>query len=262
MGLAAWCASVLFLIACVSFSSQRLTRGFISLMCVLSIAGGSLTGYVNFYTNMMDSHIYFDSREYTNVSPDESAAAHSDAGAIVFSVGTVIDYARPMSFTFEDTKYCIAPIVAHGDTGLSQVNYFAAGEDCCDGTQGAFTCGDAMDRTARSGIVFHDGSPEWRYLHGSKIEKFMQARNMSMATYGMTASEAPIFLRWTKDLAQARVDMEKDGISFVVKMSFLYLCVCFAFGMVALQAAEKKFGGHMQRLALGLGVTSFRRTER
>jgi len=92
---------------------------------------------------------YEENQKYTNVLPTEPAAAHADAGKIIFSDTARVDSTRSVGFK-AGTVYCVAPIL--DDTQQSKVEYWAAGTDCCQ-QRADFSCDDAWDPKAKSGVV-------------------------------------------------------------------------------------------------------------
>ena len=84
---------------------------------------------------------------YLNVLPSESAAAHADAGKLLFSLDTKVDTSKTVGYRAKHV-YCVAPIM---DYATTVIQYWAVGVDCCQG-RGQFACGDVVD--VKVGMVF------------------------------------------------------------------------------------------------------------
>jgi len=125
---------------------------------------------------------------YSNVDPMSKPGSVADAGYVSFQSGAHVDTSRGVGFV-SGTLWCAAPVVM--DEMATSAGYWAVGTDCCK-RQGSFECGDAQNRSVRSGVVIQDSSP---ILEG-ELPKYMQAARMAAETYGINMPRNPMFIRW------------------------------------------------------------------
>eukprot|EP00440_Ansanella_granifera_P068037 gb/GFBE01073808.1/.p1 GENE.gb/GFBE01073808.1/~~gb/GFBE01073808.1/.p1 ORF type:complete len:320 (+),score=69.79 gb/GFBE01073808.1/:1-960(+) len=79
-----------------------------------------------------------------------------DAGRVVFSKGSRLDFNRSMG-TKGEVTYCVAPIIASPSEALpATFDFWAAGKDCCSAGGLDFHCGAYNISTARGGIRLLD----------------------------------------------------------------------------------------------------------
>merc|ERR1719235_1022190 len=125
---------------------------FLGTLGFVAVIFGTLAGLYNYHTHMFQYWSYDENRSYTNVLPSEPAAAHGDAGKMVFANTARVDTTRAVGYK-AGTTYCVAPIL--DDAQLDRVEYWAAGIDCCP-SRGDFVCDDAWNPKAKSGVVVMD----------------------------------------------------------------------------------------------------------
>lgn len=199
---------------------------------------GALAGFSLSSDNLRDYWPYETMRHYTNVAPDEPAAAHLDAAVIVFMEGARPDVNRAIGYHRQGRTYCTAPIsldASHGNedgTVSSDVQYWAVGLDCCDDTQG-FSCGDSSKSKARSGIVsVKQRTRAQSFFQGNLIgdmSYYEEAIKMNMAKFDLTSPEDHIMLRWVEDIEVAIGNIFKDALKvwfFYELYAFLLALLC------------------------------------
>lgn len=167
---------------------------------------------------------YEENQKYTNVLPTEPAAAHADAGKIIFSDTARVDSTRSVGFK-AGTVYCVAPIL--DDTQQSKVEYWAAGTDCCQ-QRADFSCDDAWDPKAKSGVVLIEPGgifPSNQYF-------FHKAVTEAEAAFDLASAQNPLFLRWVTNPDAVQDDYWRTGIGFLVASTCIYLLFSIIVGAV------------------------------
>eukprot|EP00929_Paragymnodinium_shiwhaense_P007347 TRINITY_DN111251_c0_g1_i1.p1 TRINITY_DN111251_c0_g1~~TRINITY_DN111251_c0_g1_i1.p1 ORF type:complete len:454 (+),score=93.33 TRINITY_DN111251_c0_g1_i1:133-1494(+) len=192
-------------------------------VCMLGVASGALVGYYNHQSGVRDYWAYYEHWQYTNVWPDEPAAAHRDASAIVFAEGARPDPSRSAMYTVGHHAYCAAPVRLAGQAGGSNVQYFAVGKDCCGRDPQVFSCGDAGSLAARAGLVVYDRTTFYDFLLARDYDFYQQASQIAIAKYGLAAAGTPIFLHWTTDIEWANSRIVWDAWIFLLKLDVLSL---------------------------------------
>lgn len=176
-------------------------------MCGLALAFGTMLGLYNYWYHTEAYAVYVTNRAYTNVLPSEPAAAHADAGKLVFSDSARVDTSRSVGF-MDRSVYCAAPIL--DESPSATVGFWAVGLDCC-GARGSFWCDQAAEKTARSGVVFLDQGLFW-----SHRESYMKAVRQAAAVYGFVPEQEPIFVRWVKDPVAAQDEALAYGVGILL----------------------------------------------
>jgi len=210
---------------------------------------GSIVGTSIYLKDCHDYWSFHTKRHYTNVSPDEPAAGHLDASAIIFMEGARPDTSRAMSYRRYKTTYCVAPMALDESYSAdveaavsSNVQYWAAGKNCC-GTGQGYTCGDVDKPEARAGLVISDMTGEDAVgkglLSDDDIGYYNQAVLMAMAKYDMTSPDERIYVHFVHGLEEA---VHAELQAALKSWTFAILAViplCLATGiMVVLVAAD------------------------
>jgi hypothetical protein len=210
--------------------------GFMAMTCCLAAFFGSLLGYYNYVHVVSRFWEYYEHRRYTNVMPDELAAAHADAAAIVFTPGTAPDITRPVGFQVGHHVYCVAPITIRGvELTTPDVQYWAAGKDCCK-ARSEFKCGASTEPSARAGITMRNAS---HYVDFERLRDaifFRQAIEMAKASYGLTSAPEPLFMHWVKDIEAGLSDVFTKAWVNLIQMSLIYLALSVFIGYGAMSA--------------------------
>jgi hypothetical protein len=203
---------------------------YLGFLCSLAIFMGIILGMYGYHEFMLTYYSYNEYRVYTDVLPSEPAAAHQDAGTMVFTEDSRVDTTKALGYK-TGTVYCVAPIL--DDSQASRVEYWAAGIDCCS-QRADFNCDDSWDPKAKSGVVIIDnGSPVT-----SKYDMYMKAVHQAEAAYGVVAAPVPIFVRWVTDPVKVEQEYWTWGIGFLVICSAIYLFVSIILGTL-LHMAQK-----------------------
>jgi len=193
------------------------------LLSVLCLEGvlGALAGGWAWSCGAIDYWSYGEHWQYTNVWPTELAAAHRDASALVFAQGAAPDLMKSASYAVGGHTYCVAPIaMSTSDLEVPDVQYWAAGRDCCLDGQGAgdnhFACDDAGKDGARAGLVLRS--------HTQEAEYFNEAAHRAKAQFNIVSTtEQPIFVRWVRDLEAGRMDFWRRTLAVAFELILLYL---------------------------------------
>lgn len=216
------------------YYSLELTDPFVWALVIgsITVIVASMAGYYNYCRIASDYWSYHEHRHYGNVWPDELAAAHMDASAIVFPMGAKADVARARGFATGHHVYCVAPVIMQAAVSEARpVQFWAAGMDCCDPQGNKFTCGEAGTFTAHSGLVVRNQTDIFDDFSVRELVRFMDAANMSAAMYGFQTSHEPMFVRWASDLAQARLARLHDAVWFWFSSILKWLVLCVIFGV-------------------------------
>mmetsp|Transcript_44212 Transcript_44212/g.127753 ORF Transcript_44212/g.127753 Transcript_44212/m.127753 type:complete len:280 (-) Transcript_44212:84-923(-) len=157
-----------------------------------------------------------ETNSYANVLPTERAAGFADAGKVSFADGATLDVSKAIGFKDAST-YCVAPVV---DTLQGAfVQFWAVGVDCCP-ERGGFTCDDAWNPLARSGVVVQDASGE-----------YAAAIKMAEAAYSIASADKHLLVRWVVDPEMVELDYWRVGVAILLGAMLLFPV---AFGMAAM----------------------------
>lgn len=212
---------------------------FLGMLGIVAVIFSTLAGLYNYHTHMFQYWSYDENRSYTNVLPSEPAAAHGDAGKMVFANTARVDTTRAVGYK-AGTTYCVAPIL--DDSQLDRVEYWAAGIDCCP-SRGDFVCDDAWNPTAKSGVVILDSDS----FFPAKRDYYLKAVAQASSAFQMTSAEEPLLVRWVSDPQQIQDDYWRGGVGFLLAIIFIYLLVSIVLGamlhMFAKRTASGQAGG-------------------
>mmetsp|Transcript_37959 Transcript_37959/g.80706 ORF Transcript_37959/g.80706 Transcript_37959/m.80706 type:complete len:410 (+) Transcript_37959:121-1350(+) len=201
------------------------------LLCGLAVLAGAAAGFYIYSSVACDYWKFGEHRMYTNVWPDELAAAHRDASAIVFAQGARPNLQMSVSYRTGSHTYCVAPVVMHAQMMGPQIQFWAAGLDCCGGRGEA--CNDAADPRARAGLVVHNRTGP---LHGfipNEAEHYAEAARMATAKFGLLSAERPIFVRWVREPEVARDHYLRDAWLHWFETGCLFLPLSMLMGLGA-----------------------------
>jgi hypothetical protein len=194
---------IIFLIGALSFlvllsgaMSNDFGRAVYGILFLIATVTACLAGFENYSHRLFHYWSANEGRQYTNVRSDSLAAAHADAGVLVFTDEAVVDTTKTIGYKSGET-YCVAPISRKDQSHASVIQYWAAGVDCCNG-RGFFSCDDATDKAAKSGLVIREQASS--IFFKSELDYYMHAVEMSTEVYGLTAAKELFFVRWTTDV--------------------------------------------------------------
>mmetsp|Transcript_66331 Transcript_66331/g.158695 ORF Transcript_66331/g.158695 Transcript_66331/m.158695 type:complete len:312 (+) Transcript_66331:148-1083(+) len=210
---------------CALFSAVRGRRPayfylMLGMLGFLAIGTGCAVGELNNLTNMTRYWEYEGQRDYTNVDPTESALTHLDAGTIEFAAGTWLDLEHSVGY-HSGSFYCVAPVLGSQRYSVANIQYMAAGVDCC-GQRGSFTCNDSGDHTVVSGLVYLESDPN--------VAEFRKAAEQAAAVWGMQVSQDALFLQWVRDPDSAQRGYRRQAILFAIMTSGIALVTFVVIG--------------------------------
>jgi len=193
---------------------------------VLAVVFGIVFGALNFDHHMYPFYSYAYHTEYANVLPSEGAAAHADAGKIIWSASARVDHTRAVGFKGLHT-YCVAPVL--DDSDMSRIGFWAAGFDCC-GARGSFWCDEAGHPMAYAAVPFKE--PQ---ILGLDHDGFRKAIKLAEASFNIHAEKEPLLVKWVTNPVQYEWQMLYLGVSTYV------LCCMAALICAVLTAAFINF---------------------
>lgn len=148
------------------------------------------------------------------VSAMSPPAAIADAGTLLFSASARLDLNRVLGRRSQEDgeTYCVAPILS--DAESTEANIWAAGVGCC-GHGWSFRCDDAGVLGASTGLVLFD--PDWQ------LQQFRRSAVQAAAFYGLHLPPRPVFVRWVKNVNDAR----STNLVGAIIMLLVECCVYF-----------------------------------
>jgi len=182
-------------------------------VCAAAVFIGGMVGTSLHLTDLVDYWPFYQKRHYTNVAPDELAAAHSDASVLVFMEGARPDGSRYAGYWRYGNMYCVAPIaidaaqVQSEEPISSVVQYWAIGKNCCGVNQG-FACDDAQNNMARAGLVMSTKKDDDTLFQGilanNDMAYYEEAVLMSLTKFDLISPPERMFVRFVADIQTAR----------------------------------------------------------
>jgi len=173
-----------------------------------AILAGGVVGTSVHLKQLVDYWPYYQKQHYTNVAPDEPAAAHSDASVLVFMEGARPDATRATSYKRNKVLYCAAPIDVEDSEDATQttnIQYWAIGQDCC---KNGFTCDDATNSKARSGLVKNkmEGADliGQGILSNDDMNYYDKAVLMAVTKFDLTSPKERLYVHFVEDVEKAR----------------------------------------------------------
>jgi len=234
-----WLASIACVALAAMFMSMDRMHGnwypFLGMLSLVAVLSGNICGMYNYSEYMLQYWAYNQNRSYTNVLPSEPAAAHADAGKIEFAGSARIDTTKAVGYKSGDT-YCVAPVM--DETQTSRVEYWAAGIGCCK-QRADFSCDQAADPTAHSGVVILDSNS----FFTSSRDFFKLAVKQAEAQYDIVSAPEPLFVRWVAKPEEVQDMFWTYGIGYLLVSVFVYLLVStvlgFACGVMSKRTAHR-----------------------
>lgn len=149
------------------------------------------------------------------VDPSSTHGAQMlDAGRVVFSRSSYVDFSRGIAYTPDSHVYCLAPIVTSA-APLASYDFWAVGVDCCTGTGQDFTCGEALNPLAHAAT---------RVMDDGETLQFGSALRQAMAMNSIVA-EHPLFFHWLKDPVGDTNRQQDKGLKLVLLGIFTHFGV-------------------------------------
>lgn len=211
-------------------------------VCAFAILIGAVVGTSLHLTKLIDYWPYYQKRHYTNVAPDEPAASHADASVLVFMKGARPDTSRSMGYSRYNSIYCVAPIAleagyADEQAASSDIQYWAVGKDCCGGRKG-FTCDDAKNSAARSGLVLNEKTDEDALMKGvmssNEMDYYRKAVLMTQSKFDLTSPKEHLYVRFVEDIEKARMGYWADAWWSWAKYQIIGLGVWMIVGVLTI----------------------------
>jgi len=173
-----------------------------SMLAIPCLLIGSLAGLYLYDEFTIFPQFYENSRLYTNVVPNQPAAAVADAGKLTFSIESFVDSEQSAGVVDETgLTYCAAPV--RDGTGIRRLQFWAVGLGCCGGL-GEFNCDASKDLKAKGGIVVFENNA---YFTSSRYAFYEKARLKAQAQFGLQSVAAVAYVRW---VSAANLDMLAD----------------------------------------------------
>eukprot|EP00397_Hematodinium_sp_SG-2012_P051202 GEMP01059889.1.p1 GENE.GEMP01059889.1~~GEMP01059889.1.p1 ORF type:complete len:328 (+),score=75.03 GEMP01059889.1:156-1139(+) len=215
----------------------------LGVLCGIATVVASILGMYNYEQEMANYWTYRENQKYTNVLPTEPAAAHADAGKIIFSDTTRVDSTKAIGYK-AGTVYCVAPIL--DDMQQTNVQYWAAGTDCCQ-QRAEFNCDDAWNPKARSGVVIID--PEG-WLFSSKRKFYLNAVSEAEAAFDLVSAKQPLLIRWVIDPDAVQANYWRGGIGFCCAVSIIYVIASFLPGCIMQMSFKRSASARTSQMAV------------
>jgi heme/copper-type cytochrome/quinol oxidase subunit 2 len=217
----AWVAPILV----IFLAATMVTRGYaekkmmmmsLGMLMAFAAASGVFVGYTGYSWYMRLYNAYSDGREYYNVLPTEPAAAHLDAGKIMFSSTASVDETKSIGFN-DGMMYCVAPIVAPNQG--SRIEFWAVGTNCCK-RRSSFWC-SAAGKPGRGGIVQLDSG----FFRTNAIDVWSLAVRVAEAQFDLQSSPHAVFVKYVDDPDYEHQQQFNHGMLLWLVASGIYLIV-------------------------------------
>jgi len=171
-----------------------------------------------------------------NSTASSPGASRIDASVIGFGNGrlghspTSVDYTRSAGYR-DGHVYCAAPILEPDlvSSGLTKVNFWALGVDCCDDV-GGFTCDDSRMYQGSYGVVLLEGGFPCPTCN---TKMMMAAVAKAESTHRLTSSKSPQFVRWVRDPNKIHQRYFIHAIAFLLVAATIAFFVFLFLGSLA-----------------------------
>ena len=217
-------------IGVVRYRMQRNSRTWLVLALCLwaGLLVGSVLGNNYWWMGVAKYAEYRQMASYVNVDPSrDKGSSFMDAGTIYFKDRSKVDRTKAIAFR-NGLTYCVAPVIlepleaAGGTTSKTTagfqipssgtVDFWAVGTDCCGTTGTPFTCFDAANPFARSGL---------RVLDDTHTAMYQLAVQEWTATTGVP-TKFPIFFEWSLDPLMLEDKLKSLASNNMLKFVFVY----------------------------------------
>jgi len=203
------------ILAIAIFLVLRLRLGTFGLFTFLMLITGVYIGRMNYFTNTLYYHASADFQTYTNVLASEPAATHQDGGKFSFAPkDSVLDKSQALSYRYHGTDYCVAPVLPSSGS-IAEVQYWAAGVNCCAKARGDFTCASAGTDGAMSGNRIRDFKESW-LAPRSPMPIYREAAAAAAELAGMQSAADAIFLYWSSDPKEMESEFFGRGVGITI----------------------------------------------
>mmetsp|Transcript_30914 Transcript_30914/g.88964 ORF Transcript_30914/g.88964 Transcript_30914/m.88964 type:complete len:368 (-) Transcript_30914:43-1146(-) len=217
-------------------------KNYLSQFCFAAAVLGMTAGLFVHYRHLIYYQRYKEMKVYSNVAASSSPMLVADAGIVSFSSDSLLDAGQAIGYRSAEmgATLCVAPVIDTSMSSTDPISFFAGGVDCC-GWRGQFTCGDAMDPKAISGLLYIPPAQlvvpamEWAVKDDELMEEFHRAVKLHAAVYSSRAGENVRFLHWAKDPREMRDSYRVAAVWACLGYDALFSCLCaFAAAIVAL----------------------------
>jgi hypothetical protein len=214
------------------YAEKKMMHLSLGMLTAFAAASGVLVGYTDYSWYMRLYNAYSDGREYYNVLPTEPAAAHLDAGKIIFSSTAMVDETKSIGFN-DGMMYCAAPIV--GPNHGSRIEYWAVGKNCC-GRRSKFFC-DAAGKNGKGGVVQLDSG----FFRTNAMDVWGLAVKVAEAQFDLQSAPHALFVKYVEDPDYEHQLQFNHGTLLWLAASGIFLIVNTVFALLS------------KRLVLALG---------
>jgi hypothetical protein len=198
------------------YAEKKMMLISLGMLMAFAAAAGVFVGYVDYSWYMRLYNAYSDGREYYNVLPTEPAAAHLDAGKMMFSSSAAVDETKSIGFN-DGMMYCVAPIVAPNQG--SRIEYWAVGTNCC-GRRSKFFCNAAAKR-GQGGVVQLDSG----FFRTNAVDIWSLAVKVAEAQFDLQSSPHAMFVKYVEDPDYEHQRQFNHGMLLWLAASGIYLIV-------------------------------------
>jgi len=221
-------------IGVVRYRMQRTCRNWLILAVCLwaGLFVGLVLGNNYWWIGVAKYQEYRQMASYVNVDPSrDKGSSFMDSGAIYFKDRSNVDRTKAIAFR-NGLTYCVAPVILDpleaavaGNVSDSRktaagfvvpqagtLDFWAVGTDCCGTTGTPFTCFDANNPFARSGL---------RVLDDTHIAMYQLAVQEWSATTGVPA-KYPLFFEWSLDPVMLEDKLKSVASNSILKFGFVY----------------------------------------
>lgn len=236
-----------------AFRSRLAVESFMCAAVAFAIFSGGVAGTCVHLAKLGDYMAYHSKRHYTNVAPEEPAGAREDGSVLVFMEGARPDGSRATAYHRNGIKFCVAPIAmdpSYADSLAVQtdIQYWAAGQDCCLGHEG-FTCGASKNPGARSGIVLArmNGWNERlkEVIATPELNYYDEAVLMATAKYDLTTSADHMYVNFVDDIDKAEWNMYWDAWKYWMFVQFVWGFAWATVGAFAIVLGGDAYSRHI-----------------
>lgn len=183
---------------------------------MVAICSAVVLGALNFELHMHPYFKYAFHTSYANVLPSEGAAAHADAGKIVWSASARVDNTRSVGYKEGYHTYCVAPVM--DDSDMSKIGFWAAGIDCCN-ARGLFWCDEAGSPLAYGAVPLVEPG-----LLSLDHDGYYTAIKMAEASFNVHSEKNPLLIRWVTDPVMVEYKSLYMGVGLYI-LGFATSCI-------------------------------------
>jgi len=207
----------------------------IAVCCLVASMGGSVLGLYCYDTFAIYPLFYNNARSYTNVVASEPSQGVSDAGKLIFNVGSKVDVDKSTGYIAQNGDiYCVAPVRDRFEQ--PRIEFWAAGINCCSPI-GNFHCDASRDATANGGVVVFDTNG---YFSDARYPFYQLAREKAEAEFFLQSVGQPLYVRWVQldDLNYLHDYYHKRAVTFNTTMCVIFFFILGGLSLVMWQPKD------------------------